>query len=229
MQQNQTNPQSAILSKRGQSVLATNKVLRNTYFLLSLTLLFSAIMAYVSMVTNAAPNTIVMFIVWIGLLFLTTALRNSVWGLVTVFAFTGVGGYILGPTLNLYLAAYVNGMQLIATALFGTGTIFLTLSAYVLITKKNFSYMGGFLLIGFTTAFILGLAAVFTSTPLLTLLSSGAFVLIMSGFILHDTSKIIHGGETNYILATISLYLNILILFQNLLVIISALSGNSRN
>ncbi len=227
--QNKSNSQTTILSGARESVLATNKVLRNTYFLLSLTLIFSAAVAYYAMVTNAPFLGFFSFILWFGLLFLTQALRNSVWGLVSIFAFTGLGGYMMGPLINLYLAQYINGGQIVATSLFGTAVIFLTLSVYTLVTKKNFSYLGGFLCIGLITMIGMSLIGTFFAVPMLVLIASAVSIMIMSGYILYETSAIIHGGQTNYILATISLYISIYIIFQNLLMILGALTGNSRD
>ena len=181
MNQNNVN----ILTSRNESVLATNKVLRNTYLLLSFTFMFSAFMAYVAMATNARPmNIIVMLVGTYGLMFLTQALRNSAWGLVSVFAFTGFLGYTLGPILNLYLLRYANGPQLIATALGGTGIIFFALSGYALTTKKDFSFLGGFLFVGMMVAFLAMIASIFFPIPALQLGISAVFVLISSGLIL---------------------------------------------
>jgi modulator of FtsH protease len=210
-----------------QSEIVRHTVLRNTYFLLSLTLLFSAAMAGVAMKTNAAPlNFIVLLVGMFGLLFLTMWLRNSVWGVVSTFAFTGFMGYTLGPVLNMYLTAYSNGAQLISTSLGATGIIFVALSGYVLTTKKDFSFMGGFLFIALLGGILLSIAGVLFHMPMMEIAMSGAFVLIFSGYILYNTSQILHNGETNYIMATISLYLDILNLFLALLRILSYFAGN---
>lgn len=209
------------------SAIATHKVLRNTYLLLSLTIMFSALVAVIAMASNAHyPGLIVSIVGMFGLLFLTRALRNSGWGIVSAFAFTGFMGYILGPTLNFYLHSFSNGGALIATALGGTGIIFFSLSAYVLVTRKDFSYLGGFLFIAIMVAFLASIAAMFMHIPMLQLIISAAFMLICSGMILFYTSAIIHGGERNYIMATIALYVSLLNIFMALLNILGALSGN---
>ena len=212
-------------SKEQVSLLATHKVLRNTYFLLSLTLLFSALTAALSMAANAHPGPILSIIGMFGLLFLTQALRNSIWGVVAAFIFTGFMGYVLGPTLNFFIHNYSNGGALILTALGGTGVIFFTLSAYVLTTRKDFSYLGGFLFVAIMVAFLGSLAGLFFHMPMLQLLISGVFMLVCSGLILFYTSAIIHGGERNYIMATIAIYVALLNIFINLLYILSAFAG----
>lgn len=209
-----------------QGVLSTNKVLRNTYALLSMTLLFSALTAGVAVVTNAPP--LPWFIVlagFFGLFFLTARLSNSAWGVAAVFALTGFMGYTLGPILNLYLAL-PNGPQLVMTALGGTGAIFLGLSAYALVTRKDFSFMGGFLMVGLLVVILAMLANIFLAIPALTMTLSAVVVLLMSGFILYDTSRIINGGETNYIMATVALYIDIYNLFINLLQLLGIFSGD---
>jgi modulator of FtsH protease len=162
---------------------------------------------------------------YFGLLFLTTKFRNSSLGLVFVFALTGFMGLTLGPILNAYLSL-PNGGQLVMTALGGTGVIFLGLSGYALTTRKDFSFMGGFLMVGILVAFLAGIGALFFSMPGLSLAVSAMFVLLMSGFILWQTSNIIHGGETNYIMATVTLYVSIYNLFTSLLHLLGAFSGN---
>ena len=210
-----------------QSALATNVVLRKTYFLLSLTLLFSAIMAGFAMKTNAAPlSWIIQLVGMFGLLFLTMALRNSIWGVVSIFAFTGFTGYTLGPMLNAYITEFTNGSQLILTSLGATGIIFVALSGYVLTTKKDFSFMGGFLFIALLGGILLSLAGMLFHLPMMQVAISGLFVIVFSGYILYNTSQILHGGETNYVMATITLYLDILNLFLSLLRILSYFAGN---
>jgi modulator of FtsH protease len=221
------NNVSVFSTRSVESALATNKVLRNTYLLLGLTFLFSSGTAYLSFASGARPLHPLMFIVGIyGLMYLTSALQNSVWGLVSVFAFTGFMGYSLGPILNAYMHAFTNGPQLIATALGGTGVIFFALSAYVLTTRKDFSYMGGFLFVAVMVAFLAMIANIFFQIPAISLAISAAFVLISSGLILFQTSEIIHGGETNYIAATVSLFVSIYNLFMSLLNLLGAFSGN---
>ncbi|MDP3876739.1 MAG: Bax inhibitor-1/YccA family protein [Methylobacter sp.] len=208
------------------SILATNKVLKNTYLLLSMTLLFSAMTAGVAMAMNLPPvGPIITLVGYFGLLFLTTKFSNSALGLVFVFALTGFMGLTLGPILTMYLKMFSNGHELIMTALGGTGVIFLGLSGYALTTRKDFSFMGGFLMVGILVAFLAGLGALFFSIPALSLAVSAMFILLMSGMILFQTSAIIHGGETNYILATVSLYVSIYNLFLSLLQLLGVFSG----
>ena len=202
---------------RERSVLATNKVIRNTYTLLSMTLLFAAVTAGASMALNLPhPGLIITLVGYFGLLFATTKLRNSSWGILAVFGLTGFMGYTLGPILNAYLAL-PNGGQTVMTAFVLTGAIFLGLSGYALTTRKDFSFMGGFLAVGILVAFLAGLGAIFFSIPALSLTVSAAFVLLMSGLILYETSNIIHGGETNYIMATVTLFVSLFNLFTSLL------------
>jgi modulator of FtsH protease len=214
------------LSHTTESALAVNRVLRNTYFLLSLTLLFSAATATFATISNAAPIGIIGLLVGMfGLYFLTVWLRNSAWGILAIFAYTGFLGYTLGPILNFYIHNFTNGGQIITTALGATGLIFLGLSAYVLTSRKDFSYLGGFITVAVLTAFLMGLAALVFHMPALELIASGAFAVISSAFILYTTSQIIHDGERNYIMATISLYIAIFNLFVSLLRILSFFSG----
>lgn len=215
-----------IITRRDESVLSTNKVLRNTYLLLSLTFLFSALTAYLSFASGARPmNPLLMIVGVYGLMFLTQALRNSVWGLVSVFAFTGFLGYTLGPILSFYMASFSNGPQLVATALGGTGLIFFALSGYALTTQKDFSFLGGFLFVGTMVALLAMIAGIFFQMPALQLSISAIFVLISSGLILFQTSEIIHNGETNYISATVGLFVSIYNLFVSLLNLLGAFSG----
>jgi modulator of FtsH protease len=215
-----TNPriQTVLLpNTRTESVLASNKMIRNTYMLLSMTLLFSALTAGLSLAMRLPhPGMIITLVGYFGLLFLTTKLRNSGWGLLSVFALTGFMGYTLGPIIGYYLGL-PNGGQTVMMAMAGTAVIFLSLSGYALTTRKDFSFMGGFLMVGILLAFFAGLAAIFFEIPALSLTVSAAFVLLMSGLILYETSNIIHGGETNYVMATVSLYVTIFNLFTSLL------------
>ena len=212
-----------------QSVLSTNRLLMKTYLLLGATLVFSGIIAVWAMSANIPPlNPIIVVIGYFGLLFLTSALRKSPLGLVSIFALTGFMGLTLGPILDLYLKAYVNGGQLITTALGGTGVIFFVLSAYAVITKKDFSYLGGFLAVAITGAFLLGIANIFLHMPVLNLLVSGAFILLSSGLILFQTSMIVRGGETSYIMATITLYVSLFNIFINLLNLLGLFSGRQQ-
>ncbi len=208
------------------SVLATNKVIRNTYILLSMTLLFSAVTAGLSMALNLPhPGLLLTMVGYFGLLFLTNKFRNSSMGLVFVFALTGFMGVTLGPLLNMYLSL-PNGDQLVMTALGATGVIFLSLSGYALSSRKDFSFMGAFLMVGILVAFLAGLASVFFTMPGLSLAVSAMFVLLMSGLILYQTSALVHGGETNYIMATVTLYISIYNLFVSLLHLLGAFGGD---
>jgi len=199
------------------SVLSTNKVIRNTYTLLSMTLLFSALTAGIAVVTNMPfMNPIITLVGYFGLLFLTTRFRNSALGLLFVFALTGFMGLTLGPIISAYLHL-PNGGQIVMTAMGGTGVIFLGLSGYALTTRKDFSFIGGFLMVGILVAFLASIASLFLSMPGLSLAVSAMFILLMSGLILYQTSEIIHGGETNYIMATVTLYIAIYNLFLSLL------------
>ncbi len=203
-----------------------NKVLRNTYLLLSMTLLFSGLTAGIAMATQAAPlHWLITLGGYFGLLFVVTRLRNSVWGLAAVFALTGFMGYTLGPILNFYLNL-PNGSQVVMTALAGTGIIFLALSGYAVTSRKDFSFMGGFLMTGILVAFLAGIGAILFEMPTLSLAVSGMFILLMSGMILWQTSDIIHGGETNYIMATVSLYISLFNMLTSLLQILGVVSGD---
>ena len=209
-------PQGAIQ----ESALATNKVLRNTYLLLAMTLLFSAAMAGVAMAVNMPYlGPVVTLAGYFGLLFVTYKLRDSVYGLVAVFALTGFMGLTLGPMLSAYMAAIPNGGQLIMTSLGVTGLTFFGLSAYVLKTGKDFSFMGGFLTVGMFGLLAVILVGLFVDLSAFQMAISAGIVLLMAGFILYETSAIIHGGETNYILATVSLYVSLYNIFVNLLML----------
>jgi modulator of FtsH protease len=214
------------LTASEQSALATNKVLRSTYTLLSMTLLFSALCAGIAVMIKMPPMGMIITLVgYFGLLFLTTKLRNSAWGLVSVFALTGFMGLTLGPIISMYLSI-PNGEQIVMTAMGGTGVIFLGLSGYALTTRKDFSFLGGFLMVGILVAFLAGIASMFLSMPGLSLAVSAMFILLMSGLILYQTSAIIHGGETNYIMATVTLYISIYNLFLSLLQLLGAFGGD---
>jgi modulator of FtsH protease len=208
------------------ATLASNKVIRNTYMLLSVTLLFSALVAGISMTLNLPhPGLILTLAGYFGLLFLTSKYRNSAAGLAAVFALTGFMGYTLGPILSGYLAL-PNGGQVVMNAMATTGAMFIGLSAYALKTRKDFSFMGGFLVVGILVAFVAGLGAIFFEMPGLSLAVSAIFVLLMAGLILYETSNIINGGETNYIMATVTLYVSIFNLFTSLLHLLGATSAN---
>lgn len=226
MQFNNLPEKSTTASNTQQSLLSTHTVLRNTYFLLSLTLLFSALMTFVAVRINAQPNWLIAIIGIFGLMFLTMKLRNSIWGLASIFAFTGFVGFCMGPLVGMIIKDYSNGANIVMTAFGGTGVIFFALSAYVLTTRKNFNAIGGFLFVALLVAIVAIVANLFLQIAALQLVISAVLVLIFSGFILYDTSRIINNGERNYIMATIALYLDIINLFQNLLILISAFSGN---
>ncbi|MCP5142472.1 MAG: Bax inhibitor-1/YccA family protein [Chromatiales bacterium] len=218
---------SRTVDRSQESVLATNKLIRNTYTLLSMTLLFSAFTAFLSMSFNwPHPGFLITLVGYIGLLFLTAKLRNSVWGLAAVFALTGFMGLTLGPVISTYLTMFSNGHQLVMTALGGTGVIFLGLSGYALSSRKDFSFMGGFLMVGILVAFLAGIGAMFFEIPGLSLAVSAMFVLLMSGLILYETSNLVHGYETNYIMATVSLYVSIYNLFLSLLQLLGVFGGD---
>jgi modulator of FtsH protease len=213
--------------RSGTGALATNKVIKNTFALLSMTLLFSAATAGVSMALNLPhPGLLVTMVGYFGLLFLTQRLANSAWGLVAVFALTGFMGLTLGPIISHYLTAFQNGHQIVMLALGGTGIIFLGLAGYAMTTRKDFSFMAGFLMVGVLVAFLGSLAAVIFSIPALALAVSVMFVILMSGMILYQVSELVHGGETNYILATVGLYVSIYNLFLSLLQLLGVFSGD---
>ncbi|MFT4769881.1 MAG: modulator of FtsH protease [Glaciecola sp.] len=208
------------------AAVSTNKVLRNTYMLLGITLLFSAITAGISMAMGLPQGAaLILTLVGFGLLFVVHKTADSSKGLVAIFAFTGVMGAALGPMLNFYLAM-PGGPALVLQALAGTAVVFFGLSAYVLTTRKDFSFMGGFLMIGLIVMVVAMIANIFLAIPALSLTISAGVIMIMSGLILFDTSRIINGGETNYIRATVSLYLNIYNLFIHILHLLTALSGD---
>jgi len=209
------------------NTIVINRTLRNTYQLLSATLLFSGLMAFLSMSLNFPYLGI-----WItlggyfGLLFLVAKLRNSAAGILAVFALTGFMGLTLGPIIGIYTTAFSNGAELVAMAMTGTAAIFLSLSFYALYSQKDFSFLSGFLTAGIVVAFLAGIAAYFFQIPTLALTVSTAFILLMSGLILFETSNIIRGGETNYIMATVTLYISIYNLFLSLLHLLGVFSGD---
>ncbi len=206
--------------------IPAHRVLRNTYALLALTLTFSAAVAAASAALKLPhPGIILTLVGYFGLLFATYKLSNSAWGLGAVFALTGFMGYTLGPIVNHYLAMQGGG-EIVAMAFGGTALIFFGLSAWVLTSKRDFSFMGGFLFGGMIVALLAGLAAVFFQMPALSLTVSAAVVLLMSGMILFETSRIVQGGETNYILATVSLFVSIFNLFTSLLQLLGFLGSD---
>jgi len=215
----------SVASRPIESVLSTNKVIRSTYQLLSMTLVFSAVMAYVSMSMQASQGMgLVATIVGIVMLwFVLPKTANSASGIPVIFAITGLLGFGIGPMVAYYLAI---NPSIVMTALGGTGVIFLGLSGYALTTRKDFSFMGGFLMVGMLVIIGASLLNIFMGIPALSLAVSAAVIMIMSGFILYETSSLIHGGETNYIMATASLFLSILNIFTSLLHLLGALGGD---
>ncbi len=214
-----TNVRTAPYGARSTTPIdaAAYRVLRNTYLLLALTLGFSAVTAGASAALGLPhPGLLITMVGYFGLLFAITKFRNSALGVALVFALTGFMGYTLGPIISLYLSL-PNGAETVMMAMGGTAAIFLGLSAYVLVSKRDMSFMGGFLMVGILVAFLASLAAYFFSIPALSLTVSAVFVLLMSGLILYETSNIIHGGETNYVMATVTLYVTIYNLFVSLL------------
>ena len=209
------------------SAIVINRTLRNTYQLLSATLLFSCLMAYLSMYLRLPYFGLLITLGgYFGLLFLVAKLRNSAFGILAVFALTGFMGLTLGPIVGAYTTAFSNGAELVGMAMTGTAVIFLSLSFYAITSQKDFSFMSGFLTAGIVVAFLAGIAAYFFQMPALSLAVSSAFILLMSGLILYETSNIIHGGETNYIMATVTLYISIYNLFLSLLHLLGVFSGD---
>lgn len=221
------NQNLSTVSQRLPSAIATNKVLRNTYMLLSLTLLFSGFTAAISMMMNMPPMTYLISVIgaMVIAMFVLPRFANSPAGIGIVFLITGLLGFGLGPILTMY-ASLPNGGNIITLSFVGTGAIFMGLSAYVLTTRKDFSFLGGFLMVGFLLVLLAALANIFLQIPAMSLMISAVVIMIMSGFILHDTSRIIHGGETNYVLATIGLYMTIFNIFISLLQILGIMGND---
>ena len=214
-------------TQRNESVLQTNKVLRNTYMLLGLTLAFSALTAFLSASMNLPhPGFIITLVGFYGLLFLVHKTANSAMGLLSVFALTGFMGYTLGPILGMISAIGPAGDQIIMTALGGTALIFFALSAYVLTTKKDMSFLGGMMMALFVVLIVAFIANIFLNMPALQLTLSALFILFSAGAILMQTSAIIHGGERNYVLATVTLYVSIYNIFVSLIQILMAFGGD---
>lgn len=216
---------STVASTSQASVLSTNKVLKNTYLLLGATLMFSAAMAGVSMALHLPYFGLLTLLVYFGLLFAVHKTKDSGWGIVWTFALTGFLGLTLGPILEAYIRVLPNGSQIVMTSLGVTAAAFLGLSAYAITSKKDFSFIGGFLAIGAIGAFVLGLVAFFFNLPTLSLVVSGMFLIVSGGYILWQTSEIIRGGETNYIVATVTLYIAIYNMFLSLLRLLGAASN----
>ena len=214
-----------VVNSQEESLLRTHKVLRNTYFLLGLTMAFSAVVAYISMSLNLPyPNLIVLLVGFYGLLFVTNRLANSAWGILAAFAFTGFMGYTIGPILNMYVA---RGMEdLIMLAFAGTAIVFFACSAYVLTTKKDMSFLSTAIFSLFIVLLLGIVASFFFQIPALAVGISALFVVFSTMTILYETSNIIHGGETNYIRATVSIYVSIYNLFISLLRLLSIFSSD---
>ncbi len=228
MSQDLNTQASQLGFSNAKDLIATNTVLRNTYIMLSLTLLFSAFTAMVAMSQNAAPmNIVLMLVVVIGFPFLLQATKNSPLGVVFTFAYTGFIGWMLGPILNMYIANFSNGSEIIMMALGSTGLIFLGLSAFALNTKRNFSHWGRMLFIGMIVAFVASLLNIFLfKIPAFQLAISVLFSIVSAGYIMYQTNAIVHGGEKNYLVATVVLYVSIINIFLTLLQLLSLFAGN---
>ena len=214
------------IGRSQESALSVNKVVRNTYVLLSMTLFFSAICAVATMALQVSQGVGMMLLIGGFIMsFVVRSTANSSKGLVAIFVFAGLWGGALGPVISVYLAAYANGSAIVAQALGGTAIIFLSLSGYALTTRKNFNFLGGFIFTGMMVVIVAMIANIFLQIPALSLAVSAAVIMLMSGFILFDTSRIVNGGERNYIMATISLYLSIINIFVHLLHLLGALTG----
>ncbi len=219
------------ITQTGTLALEQNKVLRNTYMMLALTMVPTVIGAFIGLATNfsfLAQNPIMgsllMFGAMIGMLFAVSALRNSVWGIVALLGFTFVAGWFLGPILQVALNLK-NGAELVGMAAGGTGLIFFSLATLATVTKKDYSFMGKFLFIGLILLIVASLANLFFQVPAMSLTISAIAVLLFSAYILFDISRIVNGGETNYVMATMGLYLSIYNIFVHLLSLLMAFSG----
>ena len=221
------NRYESVIAQTGSAAVSSNKVLKNTYLLLSATLGFSAVMAMVSMAIGVPPIAYLVAVIAAMVLgiFVLPRTANSTSGIGVIFGITGLLGFGLGSVLSMYLAL-PNGPQVIATAFAGTGIIFLGLSGYALTAKRDFSFMGGFLFAGMMVVVLAMVANIFLQIPALALAVSAGIILLMSGFILFDTSRIVRGGETNYIMATYGLYLSIFNIFISLLNILGIMGGD---
>lgn len=219
--------QTVSISRSESQILATNKVLKNTYALLATTLFFSALMAVTSMAISPPRGlSLIAMLAAFGLIFFALPrTANSSKGLWVVFGITGLLGFAIGPMLESYLQM-AKGGEIVATAFGGTGVIFLALSGYALTSRKDFSFMAGFLMVGLVVAIVAMVANIFLDMQILSLAISAAVILIMSGFILYDTSAIIRGEQTNYILATVGMYLSIFNIFIHLLNILGVASDD---
>ncbi len=219
------------ITQTGTLALEQNKVLRNTYMMLAITMVPTVIGAFIGLATNFSfltqnpiMGSLLMFGAMIGMLFAVSALRNSVWGIVALLGFTFIAGWFLGPILQVALNLK-NGAQLVGMAAGGTGLIFFSLATFATVTKKDFSFMGKFLFIGLILLIIASLANLFFQVPAMSLTISAIAVLLFSAYILFDISRIVNGGETNYVMATMGLYLSIYNIFVHLLSLLMAFSG----
>jgi len=215
-----------------QLALVQHKVLRNTYLLLALTMIPTVIGALVGTATDFTflaqhpiMGPLLMLAAMFGLMFAVGATRNSIWGVVLLLAFTFVMGWWLGPMLQ-YALHFRNGGQLIGIAAGGTGVMFFTLAGIATVTRKDFSFMGKFLMVGLILLIIASIANLFFMIPAASMTISALIILLFSGYILYDVSQIIQGGETNYVMATLKIYLDIYNIFINLLNLLLAFSGN---
>jgi len=213
------------VTRSQEAILSTNKVIKNTYILLSMSLLFCAFAAYLGVITGIGHGaSLVASIAGIAMLwFVLPRTANSAAGIPVLFGITGLLGFGLGPVLNYYLAV---NPSIVMTAVGGTGAIFLGLSGYALTTRKDFSFLGGFVMVGMLVVLGAAVLNIFLGIPALFLAVNAAVVMIMSAFILWQTSSLIRNGETNYIMAAAGLFLSILNLFQALLHLLGAFSGN---
>jgi modulator of FtsH protease len=216
---------NSAVARPQEAILQTNKLIKNTYMLLSMTLIFSGVTAFFSVALNVSHGiAFAASLIGIGLLwFALPRTQNSAAGVPVIFAITGLLGFGLGPMLSYYLSV---NPSIVMVAMGGTGAIFLGLSGYALSTRKDFSFMGGFIFVGMLVAIGAMVANIFLGIPALALAVSAAVIMIMSGFILFQTSAMIHGGETNYISATAGLFLSILNIFTSLLHILGAFGGD---
>ncbi len=220
------NPMDQTIARSPELALQTNKVIKNTYMLLSATLLFSALTAMVSVLMHMPMWTYLVSVIGAMLLgmFVLPKTANSSSGLGVIFLITGLMGFGLGAVLSMYLAL-PNGPQIVATSLGGTGIIFMGLSGYALTSKRDFSFMGGFVFAGMMVMMLAVVANIFMQIPALHLAIAAGFILLMSAYILFQTSQMINGGETNYIMATYGLYIAIFNIFISLLQILGVLGG----
>ena len=220
-----------VITQPGTLSSAQNQVLRNTYMMLALTMVPTIIgasigtsMSFSFLAASPIMGSLLMFGAMIGMMFAVSALRNSVWGIAALLGFTLIAGVFLGPILQVALNLR-NGAQLIGLAAGGTGIIFFSLATIATVTKKDFSFMGKFLFIGLILLIVASLANLFFQIPALSLTISAIAVLIFSAYILFDVSRIVNGGETNYVMATLGLYLSIYNLFTSLLHLLMAFGG----